>query len=328
MMARSALAPEPRASIVIPNWNGARFLAPCLDALDRQSLGDLASGAFETLVVDNGSGDASLEILAGYPGVRVIGMPRNLGFAAAVNIGIRAARSEIIVLLNNDTEATSAWLEALLRALDAAPKAGMASSKVRLWSDRARLHTTGDTLSLAGMAGNRGVWEIDEGQFDAATEVFGANAAAAAYRRALFEDVGDFEEAFGSYMEDVDLAWRARLAGWSCVFAPDALIYHHLSATGGGPVASFLVARNRIFCLMRNQPTRLLLRHAPAILAAQLRIAWTALRAWRGAAARATLRGQLAGLLTWPRMLPDRRRIQAGRRIDLDRLESLIRADA
>lgn len=201
----------------------------------------------------------------------------------------------------------------------------MATSKVRLFDRRDHLHTTGDTLDLAGMAGNRGVWELDRGQYDQATEVFGANAAAAAYRRALFEAIGPFEEAFGSYMEDVDLAWRARLAGWGCVFVPDALVYHQVSATGGGPMASYLVARNRIWLLARNYPSRLLLKHAPRVLGAQLGIAWRALRAWRGAAARATLRGQLAGMLGWPRMLSARRRIQASRRIALTELERLMR---
>lgn len=315
----------PRATVIIPTWNGARFLPPCLAALDAQSLGGLDSGVFETIIVDNGSTDDTSELLAGYPGLRVMPLPCNLGFAAGVNVGIRAARSDTIVLLNNDTEVAPGWLEALLKALDASPEAGMATSKVRLFDRRDHLHTTGDTLDLAGMAGNRGVWELDRGQYDQATEVFGANAAAAAYRRALFEAIGPFEEAFGSYMEDVDLAWRARLAGWGCVFVPDALVYHQVSATGGGPMASYLVARNRIWLLARNYPSRLLLKHAPRVLGAQLGIAWRALRAWRGAAARATLRGQLAGMLGWPRMLSARRRIQASRRIALTELERLMR---
>ena len=164
----------PRATVVIPTWNGARFLPPCLAALDAQSLGGLDSGVFETIIVDNGSTDDTSELLAGYPGLRVMPLPCNLGFAAGVNVGIRAARSDTIVLLNNDTEVAPGWLEALLKALDASPEAGMATSKVRLFDRRDHLHTTGDTLDLAGMAGNRGVWELDRGQYDQATEVFGA----------------------------------------------------------------------------------------------------------------------------------------------------------
>jgi GT2 family glycosyltransferase len=322
----SSAPPLPRASVVIPNWNGARFLGPCLDALDRQSLGTMADGAFEVLVVDNGSTDDSAAVLAGYPAVRVMPLPANLGFAAAVNVGIRVSRAPVIVLLNNDTEAEPGWLSALLSALDAHPQAGMAVSKLRQFADRERLHTTGDTLDRAAMAANRGWGELDRGQYDAAIEVFGANAAAAAYRRALFEDIGWFCEDFGSYMEDVDLAWRARLAGWGCVFAPDAVVYHHVSATGGGPLASYFVARNRLFMIARCYPGRLLAQNLHRVVAAQLRLAWQALRSWRGAAARATLRGLGAGLVGWPRMLHARRQIQAKRRLGDAAMERLMGA--
>jgi len=311
----SAAPPIPRASIVIPTWNGARFLPPCLDALAHQSLGGLSGPDVEVIVVDNGSTDDTAAVLSRYPAVRVMALPGNLGFAAAVNVGIRVSRAPVIVLLNNDTEAEPGWLAALLAALDAHPQAGMACSKLRQFADRERLHTTGDTLDRAAMAANRGWGELDRGQYDGAIEVFGANAAAAAYRRALFDDIGWFCEDFGSYMEDVDLAWRARLAGWGCVFAPDAVVYHHVSATGGGPLASYFVARNRMLMIARCYPGRLLARNLHHVLAAQLHLAWQALRAWRGAAARATLRGLGAGLIGWPAMLYARRQIQAGRRV-------------
>ncbi len=317
-----------RASIVIPTWNGARFLGPCLDALDRQTLGPPGGGAYEVIVVDNGSTDATGEVLAMRPAVRVIRFNENRGFAAAVNAGITASRADVVVLLNNDTEVEPGWLAALVAALEADPGAGMATSKVRLWDRRDVLHTTGDTVDLAGSAANRGVWEVDRGQWDERRTVFGANAAAAAYRRALFDDVGGFEEAFGSYLEDVDLAWRARLAGWGCVFVPEAVVYHHVSATGGGPLASYLVARNRVWLIARDYPARLLARHLGSVAAALTRAGWSALAAWRGAAARATLRGLAAGLITWPRMLPARRRIQARRRVSDDALEALLRGEA
>lgn len=319
--------PEPQATVVIPNWNGARFLPACLAALDRQTLGAPGSAAVELIVVDNGSTDASLEILRAHPGLRLLPLPGNLGFAAAVNVGIRAARAPVIALLNNDTEVEPDWLAALLSALAANPAAGSATSKVLQFADRQRFHTTGDTLDLAAMAANRGWGEVDAGQYDQATAVFGANAAAAAYRRALFDDIGSFCEDFGSYMEDVDLAWRARLAGWGCVFAPAARVYHHVSATGGGPMASYLVARNRLLMIARCYPGPLLLRHLPRVLSAQLGLAWQALCSWRGAAARATLRGLFAGLVGWPRMLEARRRIQAGRRLGDAALEALLAGD-
>jgi GT2 family glycosyltransferase len=147
------------------------------------------------------------------------------------------------------------------------------------------------------------------------TDVFGPSGAAGAYRRDVFDDVGLFAERFGSYLEDVDLAWRARLAGWTCTFVPDAVVYHHVSATGGGPLASFHVARNRTWVIARNFPTALLGANFGAILRYQAEQARSAAAAWRGSAARATLRGLAVGWATWPAMLPDRRRIQARRRV-------------
>ncbi len=166
---------EPRASVVIPSWNGARYLPTCLDALRLQAEPD-----FETIVVDGGSTDATADVLAAYPEVRLVQLATNRGFAVAVNAGIAAARADTIVLLNNDTEAEPGWLAALLDGLDAAPEAGMATSKVRLFDRRDTLHTTGDVVDLAGRPANRGVWEVDHGQWDASTDVFGANGAAGA----------------------------------------------------------------------------------------------------------------------------------------------------
>jgi GT2 family glycosyltransferase len=306
-------------SVVIPTWNGAHFLPTCLDSIRRQTL-----RAFETIVVDNGSTDDTGEVLAAYPEVQVVRLPQNVGFAPGVNAGIEAARGATIVLLNNDTEAEPRWLAALTEALHSAPDVGMATSKLRLFDRRDVLHTTGDTVDLAGRAANRGVWEPDTGQWDDKLDVFGASGAAAAYKRQLFESVGMFEAAFGSYLEDVDLAWRARLAGWRCVYAPDAVVYHRVSATGGGPTASYYVGRNRIWLIARNYPSGLLRKHLRLVAGALLGELAAALAAWRGREARASLRGLAVGLLTWPRMLPARRAIQSTRRLSDEELERLL----
>jgi GT2 family glycosyltransferase len=242
-----------------------------------------------------------------------------------VNCGIRASTGDIVVLLNNDTEPEEDWLAQLVGGLERADGAGMATSKVLVHGRSGVLHTTGDVVDVAGWPRNRGVWETDRGQWDAEVDVFGANAAAGAYRRALFDDVGLLEEAFGSYMEDVDLAWRARLRGWRCIFVPEAIVYHHVSATGGGAAASYLVARNRCWLIARNYPTRLLIRSLPQVIGAQAAEALRALVAYRGAAARATLRGLAVGWLTWPRMLPARWRIQRSRSLPLPELERMLR---
>jgi len=200
----------------------------------------------------------------------------------------------------------------------------MATPKVLLFDRRDVIHTAGDFYGVDGVPGNRGVWQRDEGQFDREEYVFGAAGVAAAYRRAMLEEVGLFDEDFFAFCEDVDLAWRAQLAGWRCVYVPTAVVYHKLSATGGGKIASYYCGRNFIYVIAKNYPTSLLKKYWRRIMAAQLRIAWEALRAWRGEAARARLRGQLAGLWGLPRMLRKRRAIQRARRVSDEYLESIL----
>ncbi|MCG3139651.1 MAG: hypothetical protein HDKAJFGB_00545 [Anaerolineae bacterium] len=312
-----------RVSIIIPNWNGARLLPVCLRALARQTFRD-----FESVVVDNASADDSRALLArDFPDVRVLALDANYFFAGAVNRGIRGTASEIVVLLNNDTEAEATWLEELVSALDANPRAGMAATKLRLFDERTKLHSAGDFYRRDGTPGNRGVWEIDAGQYDdarAAPPLFGVCGGACAYRRALLDDIGLFDEDLKFNCEDVDLNWRARLAGYDCVLAPRAIVYHMLSASGGGAFASYYVGRNFIAVLAKNYPRALWQKYWREIFAAQWAITRDALRHWRGAAARARLRGQLAGLAALPRYLQKRRATQALQRVSDGELEKLL----
>ena len=310
----------PLASVIIPNWNGARFLPTCLEALRRQTYADR-----EVIVVDNASKDGSCTLVSDrYPEVALVPLARNAGFAGGVNAGIRAARGEIVALLNNDTEADARWLEELVSALDRHPQAGSAASKILLFDKRDTFHSAGDAFRTDGLPANRGVWQRDVGQYDREEYVFGGCGGAVAYRRRMLEEIGLFDEAFFFNCEDVDMAWRAQLAGRLCVYAPKAIVYHALSATGGGVTASYYTGRNTLWVLAKDVPGPLLRRHWRAMLRAQLRIAWDAARNWRGAAARARLRGQLAGLLTMPRLLACRRPIQASRRATIADLEALL----
>jgi GT2 family glycosyltransferase len=308
------------ASVVIPNWNGAHHLPACLDALRRQTYRD-----FETILVDNGSTDNSLELLArDYPHVTVLALNRNFGYAGGCNAGLEAASGEVLVLLNNDTEVAPTWLQALLSALERHPQAGMATPKVLLWDDHTRLHTTGDYVRANGIPDSRGVWEKDSGQYDGETYVFGASGVAPAYRRAMLDEIGLLDADYESYCEDVDLSWRAQLAGYRCIYVPDSVLYHKVSATGKGVLRSRFVARNTIWMLAKNLPRDVWRRHRQKIIAAQWRRFSNAARAWRGIEARATIRGQLDGLLGLPKALRKRSAIQALRRVDLEYLESLL----
>nr|PZN18147.1 MAG: glycosyltransferase family 2 protein [Chloroflexota bacterium] len=287
--------------IIIPNYNGAELLPTCLDALRAQTRHD-----FCVVVVDDGSTDGSRELLARrYPAVQVIALPRNRGLAAAVNLGIEATGGEYVVLLNNDTEAHPRWLEYLIGALERYPSYAFAASKLMLFDRRDYIHSAGDYYRPDGVPGNRGVWQRDRGQFDAVEEVFGPCAGAAAYRRsaleALAEDGRVFDEDLVMYCEDVDLNLRARRRGFRTIYEPRAVVYHRLSATGGGALASYYCGRNFLLVWAKNMPSRLVLRHLPGLIRSQLAFALRSLWHLREPAARAALGGQLAGLRGLPR---------------------------
>jgi GT2 family glycosyltransferase len=193
-----------------------------------------------------------------------------------------------------------------------------------LRDQRSAFHSAGDQYRRDGIPVNRGVWQQDHGQYNAEVEVFAACGGAAAYRRQMLDEIGWFDESFFMYLEDVDLAWRQQLAGWHTIYAPQAVAFHQLSASGGGVTASYYTGRNTIYVIAKNVPAPLLRKYGLAMINAQLRIARDAVRAWGGDAARARLRGQLAGLCTWPRMLGKRRSIQRSRRVPVSYLEDLL----
>ncbi|MFQ5855594.1 MAG: glycosyltransferase family 2 protein [Anaerolineae bacterium] len=310
----------PRISVIIPNWNGLEHLGTCLSALDRQTLDD-----FETIVVDNASSDGSVAFIRREsPHVKIIELPENRGFAGACNAGIRQARGEFLVLLNNDTEVDPHWLAAIVDAFERHPEAGIVASKMLLFDQRDIFHTAGDFYQVDGIPGNRGVWEQDRGQYDQEAYVFSACGGAAAYRRVMLDEIGLLDEDFFYSCEDVDLAWRAQLADWRAVYTPAAVVYHKLSATGGGTTASFYDGRNFLYLIAKDYPTTLLRKYWRNIVAAQLKIASDALKAWRGAAARARLCGMVAGLFNLPRMLAKRRLVQASRKVTDEYLESIL----
>ena len=251
----------PLVSVVMANWNGRSWLSTCLPTLARQTFRD-----FEIIVVDNGSNDGSVEWLrANWPQVWLIPLRLNLGFAGANNLGIRAARGQYIVTLNNDTLAAPDWLAQMITAVSA-PDIGMVAAKILVWNNPERLDSTGIAVDAAGMAWTRGDGRPANTPFPA--EVFGPNAAAALYRREMLAQIGLFDEDFFAYYEDVDLAWRARRAGWRCVYAANAQVRHWHSATGGQnkTFKAYLLGRNRVWWLLKNYPWPALAWRAPLLL--------------------------------------------------------------
>ena len=277
-------------SVVIVNWNGARLLPACLDALLAQT-----RPADEIVLVDNGSTDGSVELVRGrYPDVMVLPLAANLGFAEGNNRGIAASQGELVVTLNNDAIPTAGWLEHLCAPLEADPRLGAAMSTMlfahapdRIASAGIRVYRNG--LALDDLAGYR--WT---GRRAELRPIFGPSAGAAAYRRALLDDIGGFDGDFFLYLEDADLAWRARLRGWESVHAPAATVLHVYSASSGQGSAfkSYHLARNRLWCLRKNLPAALARRHVREIAAYDVGALLYALLTRDGA----SLRGRLAGL--------------------------------
>jgi GT2 family glycosyltransferase len=309
----------PLASVIVPTVNGAHLLRDCLDSLVNQSYRDV-----EVIVADGASTDDTSALLNRvYPNVRLLRLRRNAGFTGNVNAGLRAARGDILCLLNNDAQADADWIAACVETLASQPEIGSVATKV-LFADRATVNSAGDLFCRDGTARQRGAGQPDGPDWDRTDLVFGAMGGAAAYRRTMLADVGLLDEEFFMYLEDVDLAFRAQLRGWPCLYQPLARVYHLGGATGGGKLASFYNGRNLIRLLAKDLPSSLAPRMLPAILRFQGRRAREALGAWRGSAARATLRGQLVGLAGLPRHLAARPPVQRRRRVSDATLYSLF----
>lgn len=308
-------------SIIIPHFNGRHHLDDCLGSLRKQTVQD-----FEVILADNGSTDGTQAyVRQHYPEVRLLEIGYNSGFTGACNAGYAASTGEIAILLNNDTEVVPHWLEAILDAFARHPEVGIVACRMMLFDQRDHFHTAGDYYRIDGIPGNRGVWQQDVGQYDAEEYVFSGCGGGAAYRRTMLDEIGFLDDDFFFSCEDVDLGWRAQLAGWKTLYVPTAVIYHKLKASGGsGAMSSYHDGRNFLYVIWKNYPTSLLRQHWPKILRAQWQISKEALQAWRGEAARATLRGQLAGLFGLVKLWPKRRHIQQNRRVDDETLTAVL----
>jgi GT2 family glycosyltransferase len=299
------------AAVVIPCWNGRRWLDGCLESVRAQT-----RRAHEVIVVDNGSQDGSPEhVREHFPDVRVLELGRNTGFAGAANAGLRATECDFVALVNTDVRLEPDWLERACAALDAAPRAASVATKMLDLADRSLVYDTGDILRRDGVCEQRGRFERDDGRFDQPGHVFGACAGAALYRRAAVLELGGFEERFFLYLEDADLALRLRLAGWTCVYEP-AVALHAGEGSGGAPERPVhaWAERNTLLMVARAFPWCWL----PLVAYRQAGWAWHALRDRR---LRSHLRGALSALPLLPAMWRERSVL---RRAAVVRVESVV----
>lgn len=254
---------EIKTTIIIPNYNGLSFMEPCFESLKEQTVRN-----FKVLVVDNGSTDGSVEWLKEHR-IPSIFLKENTGFSGAVNTGIRAADTPYVLLLNNDTRVEPGFVAAMERAMDQSPKIFSVSSRMIQMYHSELLDDAGDMYSILGWAYQRGVGR-SVNLYQKSCRVFSACAGAAIYRRAVFDEIGLFDELHFAYLEDIDVGWRAKLYGYDNVYCPDAAVYHVGSGTSGSRYNSFkvrLAARNCIYLNYKNMPGWQLLLNAPFLLA-------------------------------------------------------------
>ena len=265
---------EVSVSVIVVTWNGLAHLERCLPRVLDQRLepGD----ALELIVVDNASSDGSPEFLRALAAqdrrVRLLRNERNLGFAGPNNQGVQASRAAFVATLYNDAPPEPGWLAALLDVARGDAAAGSVASRMVFAHAPHVVQSAGISIDRAAIAWDRHVGRPVDECDGAVTEVFGASAGAALYRRDMLDQLGGFDERFFLYLEDVDLAWRARLAGWRALHAPQAVVRHAHSASAkeGSPFKNWHLGRNKVWTTVKCYPGAGLRRYLPAVLAYDL----------------------------------------------------------
>lgn len=299
-----------KVSLIIINWNGELFLQQCLTALMAQKV-----LPFEIILVDNASTDKSVEIAQRFPLVRLIALDKNVGFARGNNLAIESTSKECtwIALVNPDAYAEPDWLGQLLAAAETYPEFDVFGSKLVTADNPMVLDGVGDTYHISGL-----VWRLRHGEPVASScenerEIFSPCAAAALYRRSALLKLGGFDETYFCYVEDVDLGFRLRLAGYRCLYVPRSVVHHVGSGTTGGQHSDFAIYhghRNLVWTFVKNMPGILFWLLLPLhILLNIISIVWFVLRGRGGVIMRAK-RDALLGL---PRMWRRRKQNQKTR---------------
>lgn len=312
-----------KVSVVIPNWNGAADLPDCLDSLLEQSV------SANIIMVDNASTDGSVELVkAKFPQVDVVELGKNRGFAGGVNAGIKRSIEsghKYVALFNNDAVADKTWLKSLVKYMDANPKVGIAAPKILSLNGK-RIDSTGECYTVWGLPYPRGRGERDIDKYDNDAKIFGASGGASIYRVKMLQAIGLFDEDFFAYYEDIDLSFRAQLAGWKVAFAPQAIVYHQIGATSGRvkDFTTYQTLKNLPMLMWKNVPWSLM----PKV--------WLRFElAYSGIVFKALLRGQFLavfkGTLMWgvlaPKKFFQRHKIQKNRKVSTKYIESLIIQD-
>ena len=323
-------------SVVVVNWNRRELLKACLESLAHQTYRN-----YEVIIIDNGSGDGSPELVQKISGAYPLPLKmtvnhENRGFCAANNQGFAIAQGEYVALLNNDAEAEPGWLSALVEAASSSD-IGMVASKILVWEDPTRIDKVGHLIYPDGQNRGRGTGQVDRGQFDKVEEALWPDGCAALYRRAMLESIGGFDEDFFAYADDAELGLRGRIAGWRCLYTPAAVVRHHRGATLGlgSPQRLTLIERNRVLLVVKLFPLNLLWANGAYLLVRIAAGLWAALRnrgelrhypgsSGKWTAAMALLRGTWSALPMVPLMLRKRKAFRPKYKLNASQIRTLL----
>jgi GT2 family glycosyltransferase len=315
-------------SIVIPNLNGKEHLKSCLPSIAVQKADN-----FKVIVVDNGSTDGSAKFVKdSYPEAEIIRFESNTGFAAAVNAGIVKATEQFdpdyILLLNNDIELEQDFLSIAINTFEEVPECDIIAVKMMNFYKRNIIDDTGNFITKkGGTSYPRGNGQEDTGQFDKPEFIFGACAGAAFYRKEVFEKIGLFDESFFAYLEDIDLAFRAQLAGLKCYYQPKAVCYHK---RGGSTISTFkfqmkLNERNAVWLRIKNYPLVLYILYQPLFFLSRLRRLFFIWKNNGFSCFISAVAGYFEGIIKSPSILPKRFSIQKKRQVTVKYIFNLFR---
>lgn len=310
----------PKVAIVIPNWNGEDFIAECLESLENQSLNA------EIVVVDNGSHDNSTNIIKNkFPGVTLLEFSNNGGFSGGVNRGIKYAVKngfEYVALFNNDAVAEKDWLKNLLATMQSSKKTGIVTGKF-MQSDRKTIDSTGEIMRRNGMPHPRGRDEVDTGQYNVVEQVFAATGGASLYRTKMLDQIGLFDEKFFAYLEDVDISFRAQLAGWKVYYEPKAIAYHKVGGTSSklGSFSRYHSTKNFHLLFLKNMPGILFWKYFPLAVLQSFRMAVGSIIHGQYFT---HLRGYCAAVVLVPHCLKERKKIQKNRKVSTTYIDSIL----
>lgn len=282
-----------RVSIIIPNYNGEKFMKDCLESLKKQTYDD-----FDVILVDNASSDNSIAVAEEiYPDIKVIRLDNNYGFSRAVNEGIKATHAKYVILLNNDTESDPYFVEKLVEGIEKSPGIFSCASKMIQFNNRELIDSAGDYYTIIGCTFTRGYNKKTQ-IFNKDVLIFSSCAGAAIYRRKVFEKIGYFDELHFAYLEDVDVAYRAKINGYVNKYIADAVVYHVGSGSSGSRHNEFkvrLAARNNVYLNYKNMPIVQLVINYPFILAGKI---MKLVFMWRKGLAKVYVKGIVEGYKT------------------------------